>query len=85
MTRYVILKDEIPRPEEPGWHKKATVEATSAEAAVRQVAEPGVYVAVPERSWKPMNVRPSVRVSPAGPERPSSYPAAAVAVDDPFA
>ena len=55
MTSYVIL-----RRSEEGWQVIDTAEARSAPGAVRELlngaTEGGEYVAVPERSWRPMKV-----------------------------
>jgi hypothetical protein len=68
-TTYIVLH-RISHPQDaPGaierWEASATVEASSAEAAIRkgaaappdEVLNPHVYVAVPKRSWKPVTVR----------------------------
>jgi hypothetical protein len=67
VTRYVVLY----RNDEPAWVViHGTVKAHSPEAAIRQIGPvDGVaYVAVPERSWKPLSVavetRKQVTVAP---------------------
>jgi hypothetical protein len=59
-TTYIVLR----RDEDGGgiavdrWQTDATVEASSAEAAIRKaMPKDGLYVAVPARSWRPVTVR----------------------------
>ena len=40
-----------------GWQNVREVSAHSAEAAVRQIAEDGAFIAVPARHWKALIVR----------------------------
>jgi hypothetical protein len=68
VTKYLVLSKPAPQGNTAasgigvpaGWAEVETVEAASADAAIRQVAEKKVaaarYVAVPERSWKPREV-----------------------------
>lgn len=51
-TDYIILS----RDNSSYWQQEKTVQARSAEAAVRQLGKEGTYVAVPARSWKPVTV-----------------------------
>jgi hypothetical protein len=57
-TRYVILVQT--KDDENGWRQAGACIATSADAAVKQAATAtsaaATYVAVPERSWKPVKV-----------------------------
>lgn len=71
-TEYLVLKRDIT--EDSAKSVKwvvvaASVMATSASAAIRQVAanlnaisQAGVYVAIPTRSWKPTNVAPQTQI-----------------------
>lgn len=56
MTAYVILGHS-----EEGWKELGTVDARSAQAAVRELLDGsdkgGEYVAVPARSFKPVTVK----------------------------
>lgn len=52
-TDYIMLK----RDASGFWTQEKTVQARSAEAAVRQLGKEGTYVAVPARSWKPVTVK----------------------------
>jgi hypothetical protein len=60
-TIYVVLRELDPtEPRAPGWilHNESC-RAASAEAAIRlSIADenPGTYVAIPSRSWKPIKV-----------------------------
>jgi membrane-bound ClpP family serine protease len=71
-TRYVVLREVIQGPttetKRKYWEDVGRGEARSAKAAVRayvearnmsssEAADPGVYVAVPERSWDPLVVQ----------------------------
>lgn len=57
-TSYIVLS----RGDHGTWTANVKpVQARSAEAAIRQVGAPGVYVAVPERSWKPTVVKAEQR------------------------
>lgn len=55
MTRYVVLELDHDR-----WAWSAVIEANSAESAIRRCGTPGVYVAVPQRSWQPLEVKTQV-------------------------
>jgi hypothetical protein len=52
-TTYIVLLLES-----TGWTQVSTKQASSSEDAIRRTAsDPGTYVAVPARSWKPVMVR----------------------------
>lgn len=53
LTEYVLLE----RDASSFWSYTTTVEARSAEAAIRSIEAAGTYVAVPARSWKPVTVK----------------------------
>ena len=61
MTQYLVLSRNGGGP----WSEKVTVEARSAQAAIRSLIEKGQaeavthehFVAVPARSWKPVTVQ----------------------------
>jgi hypothetical protein len=62
-TRYVVLRET-----EKGLEVLDAIDASSAEAAIKQFAEAqgaGTYVATPERSWtqRTVNVEQTVKVS----------------------
>lgn len=52
-TDYIVLN----RDNSGYWAQEKTVQARSAEAAIRQIGKEGTYVAIPQRSWKPVTVR----------------------------
>jgi hypothetical protein len=55
-TTYIVLRRS--QPTENDWKLDSTVEATSADAAIRKAnPKDGLYVAVPARSWRPVTVR----------------------------
>lgn len=64
-TAYIVLKLDESEGLGVLWREGPTIEATSAEAAVRsatiQGAADGTYVAVPARSWKPVTVTTETR------------------------
>jgi hypothetical protein len=62
-TRYLILRAvEVAGQEDGGYAVEAVTNASSAHDAIRQIAtEPGTFVAVPARSWKPVTVRTEVK------------------------
>lgn len=65
MTTYLVLYKPIQQANSAstaqGWAERARVEASSADAAIRQYVEKasdqGQYVAVPARSWTPRTVK----------------------------
>ena len=65
MTKYVVLKQFVDG--SPGWVQDGTVEARTARAAVRAHIDvdnedfPGLYVAVPAISFRPISVKVETR------------------------
>jgi DNA-binding cell septation regulator SpoVG len=58
MTRFVILA-QIPKTDDrpSAWGEIARIDAASKEQALRSIGgTSGLYVAVPERQWKPMRL-----------------------------
>ena len=53
VTEYVVLS----RDDSGYWSNAGTWEARSAEGAIRALKKEGTYVAVPQRSWKPVTVQ----------------------------
>lgn len=63
MTRYLVLRNGPA----DSWKSEATIEARTAEEAIRRAITPkpdtetgephGTFVAVPARSWKPVKVK----------------------------
>lgn len=56
-TDYIVLSRDTSRDTSGYWTQEKTVQARSAEAAIRQLGTEGTYVAVPARSWKPVTVK----------------------------
>jgi len=60
MTSYVILTQQTESADLVGvkrqWHEIATVQALSADSAIRKANKEGVLIAVPARSWNPVRV-----------------------------
>lgn len=57
-TAYVVLS----RDDSGYWTANVKpVQARSAEAAIRAIGAAGTYIAVPERSWKPVTVKAEQR------------------------
>lgn len=70
MTQYVILRrdrDQGTADDPVGWQYHGQAEASGAERAIRSIEdlEPGAYVAVPARSWRPLivTVETTTRIS----------------------
>jgi hypothetical protein len=58
-TRYIVMRAvEVAGQEDGAYAIEAVLNAGSARDALHKtVTEPGTYVAVPARSWKPVQVR----------------------------
>jgi hypothetical protein len=55
-TSYVVLRAVGEKDGQSCWAAVGTFDATSSDAAIRQIAEEGTYIAVPVRSWKQRKV-----------------------------
>lgn len=54
MTRYTVLRQVDGDGPLPGWVEVSVIDARDDKHAIQQATdEPGTYVAVPTRSWKP--------------------------------
>lgn len=65
MTEYIILKQFAHPDDQDKWQAYGTAEAQTAKGAIRKAVEgePGTYVAVPDRSFRPIPVEVETKTS----------------------